>query len=396
MTDRRLTPTIDLMAPHQSLIAQAIESFARPRKIDLNSLKHISDLDPTTRANCEFFLECVEESAELNNLGRIMLENLVKEVILNNRQISQRFQENSFPAIKAPVFILGLPRTGSSYLFNLLGSTQVFRTLRHWETHKIASRKPASLKKLEAGLMLKLMHHLSPGFRTVHEIRLDGPEECTKQLMNGFVCQSFPAIFHIPRYNQFLETADYLPSYKLFQKQLQISGNHGKRWLLKSPIHMQSIDSILSVFPDAKFIHLHRDFDEVLCSVCSLAAAYRCMTSHRLNGPEIGAEVRKYLSRDLANGKAILDANQDKVLNIHYKEIVDHPVQTAKEIFEFVGTNFDESSERAIRKEMGISIPNKYGNHIYRSEDYFPTTSEDPFNKVDGNNPNRGNIATSS
>jgi hypothetical protein len=331
---------------------------------------------PTTRENCEFFLECVDESADLNKLGRIMVENLVKEIIQNHHQISLRLQESSFPAIKDPVIILGLPRTGSSYLFNLLGSTQVFRTLRHWETHKIASRKPAFMKKLEAVLMLKLMHHLSPGFRTVHEIRLEGPEECTKPLMNCFVSQSFPTLFHIPKYNRFLDTADYLPTYELYHQQLQILGDHGKRWLLKSPIHMQSIDSILKVFPTARFIHLHRDFDEVLCSICSLAAAYRCMTSHRLNGREIGSEVKKYLSRDLAKGQAVLDAHQEKVLNIHYKQIVDHPIQTVREIFEFVGCEFNEDSERSLEQEMQVSIPNKYGKHIYRFEDYYPSSDD--------------------
>ena len=377
MTDKRPTPTIDLRNPHQSFIGRTIEAVARPKSLDLASVRHLECLDETTRKNCEFFLECIDESAELNKLGQIMVQGLVKEVIQNHRQISQRLREDQFPAIEAPIFILGLPRTGSTFLFNLLGSSGVLRMLRQWETLKICSRKPAFMKMFEAALMLKLMHHLSPGFRTVQELRLKGPEECTKPLMNCFVSQSFPTLFHIPRYNRFLETADYLPSYQLFGKQLQILGNHGKRWLLKSPIHLQSIDSILEVFPDASFIHLHRDFDEVKCSICSLAAAYRCMTSRRLNGPEIGSEVARYLSRDLAKGQAVLDANREKVLDIHYRQIVDQPIRTAKEVFAFVDCQFTADSERAIQQEMKVSIPNKFGKHIYRVEDYYPSSPND-------------------
>ena len=371
------SPTIDLEHPHRSLIARMVEALPRRRSPDFGALKHVEDLDPVTREHGELFLKCVEDTAELNNLGQLMMSNLVGEIVLNNVRIKREVREQSFPAVTAPVFILGLPRTGSSYLFYLMGSTGVFRTLRHWETHQIGGNKPDFLKKLEAAMMLKLLNHLSPGFRTVHEIRLEGPEECTRPLMNAFVCQSFPAIFHVPGYNRFLDSADYLPTYQLFRDQLQILGNQGRRWLLKSPIHMQSIDSILEVFPDARFIHLHRDFEEAVCSVCSLAAAYRCMTSYRVNGAEIGSEVRKYLTRDLAKGQAVLEANKEKVLDIRYKEIVENPMETVREIFEFVGEQFGEDCERAITEERKISVPNKFGRHIYRVEDYFPgVTSE--------------------
>lgn len=373
MPDNTVTPTIDISRPHRSLVARMVETMRKPRKIVLGSFAHADSLDPTTKAKGEFLLECIEETAELNGLGSLMIENMVKEILRNHHQVAERFRVETFAPIKDPIFILGLPRTGSTYLFNLLGATRKFRTLTHWETHDVASRKPVLLKKAQAAFLLKLMHHLSPGFRTVHEIRLEGPEECTKPILDCFVSQSFPSILHIPRYNDFLDTADYLPTYQFYYKQLQILGCGEKRWLLKTPIHIQSIDSILQVFPDAKFIHLHRDLNEVLGSICSLAAAYRCMTSHRVNGREIGSEVRKFLTRDLAKGKAVLDGNRDKVLDLHYRDIVDQPIGTARKVFDFVGSPYDEGVEQSLRNEMKVSVPNKFGKHVYRFEDYFPT-----------------------
>jgi hypothetical protein len=372
MNDTRPIPTIDLSNPHRSILGRLIEASGKPDITDLSAMKYVESLEPATRAAGEFLLECIHDTAELNHMGSWMVKNIFEESLQNHHQIATLCQSEKLPVIKAPVFILGLPRTGSSYLFNLLGNTQYFRTMRHWETQKIAGRKPDFLKRLEAAAMLKLMQHLSPGFRTVHEIRLDGPEECTRLLLNCFVCQSFPNIFHIPRYNDFLDTADYLPTYRFFNKQLQVLGSHNKRWLLKSPIHMQSVDSILEVFPDAKFIWLHREFEEVVCSICSLAAAYRGMSSYRHIPPEIGKEVRKYLTRDLAKGRAILDSNKDIVLELHYKQIVDQPVKTVKEIFSFVCGHYDDDIEHAVREEMKVSVPDKYGKHIYYEEDYFP------------------------
>jgi hypothetical protein len=365
-------PTIDLSHPHRALLSRIVEATHKPRKLVLDTLPYADALDATTKENCAFLLECIEESAELNRVGSLMIENMVKEILRNHHQVAARFREETFAPIKDPIFILGLPRTGSTFLFNLLGATRRFRTLTHWETYDVATRKPVLLKKIHAAILLKVMHHLAPGFRTVHEIRLEGPEECTKPVLDCFVSQSFPSIFHIPRYNDFLETADYLPTYEFYYKQLQILGSREKRWLLKTPIHIQSIDSILKVFPDAKFIHLHRDLNEVLGSICSLAAAYRCMTSHRVNGREIGNEVRKFLTRDLAKTKAVLDGNPDKVLDLHYRDIVDQPIGTARKIFDFVGSPYDAEVEQSLRDEMKISVPNKFGKHVYRFEDYFP------------------------
>lgn len=365
-------PTIDINHPHRSLLGRIIEAMPEPKPVRLSSMRYVDELSPNVRSAGEFLLECIYDTAELNNMGHWMVRSMFSEILLNHHQVAERFRTETYAEVQVPVFILGLPRTGSTFLFNILGATDRFRTMRHWETQVVASRKPDVLKRFEAAMMLKVMHHLSPGFRTVHEIRLDGPEECTRSLMNCFVSQSFPGIFHIPRYNQFLDTADYLPTYEFFCRQLQVMGSHNRRWLLKSPIHLQSVDSVLRVFPDARFIHLHRDFEEVVCSICPLAAAYRCMTSYRHNGPEIGSEVKKYLTRDLARAQAILDAHKDKVLDLHYRQIVEQPIETAREVFEFVDAEYDESVQSAIRHEVRVSVRNKYGKHVYREEDYFP------------------------
>lgn len=371
MTEKYYPPTIDLKKPHRSLVHRIANLTGGSAKFSIGELRYSKHLDPITRQNGEFLLECINKTADLNALGQHIIKNFFQEVLLNNHQISKRLAETAFPPVKSPIIILGPPRTGSTYLFNLLGSTDIFRTLRNWETHKPASQRPDLFKKIEALFLLKLQHHLAPGLRTIHEQRLEGPEECTKQVLCSFVSQMFPALFHIPDYNEFLETADYLPTYELYYKQLQILGDHGKRWLLKSPIHTQSIDSLLQVFPDAKIIQLERDFEEVLGSICSLSAGFRCMVGDRIDGRAIGREVRKFLVRDTERSQKILAEHPEIVLKIHYRQFIDHPVATIQEIFEFVDAEFSSEAEDRIKSEMKVSVPNKFGRHIYRLEDYF-------------------------
>jgi hypothetical protein len=363
--------TIDLKNPHRPLTYRLVRSLKKPRKIDLNKLKYAEYLDSTTRENGEFLLNCFHETAHLNGFGQVILEQFVNEVLLNNYQINRQLRERTFPAIKAPTFILGMPRTGSTYLFNLLGATRHFRTLRSWETHKVASKRPVPVKKMESHLQIKLLHHFAPGMRTIHEQRVEGPEECSKMLLSRFVSQMFPTMFHLPAYNEFLETADYLPTYVFYKQQLQLLGDHGKPWMLKSPIHTQSLDSILKVFPDAKFIHLQRDFNEVLGSICSLTAAFRSLTSDRLDGREIGREVKKFLTRDNTRADAILNTHRERVLPIPYRDFLSAPLETVSSIFRFVGAELYYGQRTRIKKEMHISVPNKFGKHNSRLTDYF-------------------------
>ena len=96
------------------------------------------------------------------------------------------------------------------------------------------------------------------------------------------------------------------------------------------------------------------------------------MTSHRVNGPEIGTEVRKFLTRDLAKTKAILENHPDQVLHLHYLDIVNLPMDRVRKIFDFVGSPYDDGVEQSLRYEMKVSVPNKSGKHVYRFEDYFP------------------------
>lgn len=372
MSQPALRPTIDIHHPHRSALGRLIEFLPGPPPLKLESIRHVEALPSKVREAGEFLLECLKETAELNKMGRWMVKSLYEESIQNHHEIALRLASQPHAKIRRPLFVLGLPRTGSTYLFNMLGATNAFRTMTHWETQKIASAKPDFLRRFEAKLMLGVMHHMAPGFRTVHEILLDGPEECTRPVMNCFVSQSLPGIFHIPRYNDYLETADYLPTYEFYHKQLQVMGSRGKRWLLKSPIHIQSVDSIIKVFPDALFVNLHRKFEEVVCSVCSLVATYRCIASHRQNGPEIGEQARQYLTRDLAKSKAVLEAHPDKVLNLDFTRIVESPVDTVRQVFEFAGEEFTQGDEASVREEMRASVRYKYGKHVYREEDYFP------------------------
>ena len=363
--------TINLQKPYRSLSHRLVETLSKPKRFDLTDLRYCDHLDPRTRENGEFLLSCINETANLNRLGQGMVKNFFKEVLLNNYQIADRLKAQTFAPVKDPIVILGLPRTGSTYLFNLLGSTRRFRTLRNWETHQAASRKPDSVKRIQALILLRLQNHLAPGLKTIHEQRLEGPEECTKPLLNSFVSQMFPALFHIPAYNDFLETADFLPTYQLYHRQLQILGDHNQRWLLKSPIHTQSIDSLLEVFPDAKIIHLHRDFNEVLGSLCSLTAGFRSLVGDEIEGRAIGREVAKFLARDTARSRAILEAHPEKVFDVHYRDFLDRPIDTIRRIFDLIGREFRKDDELRIRKEIGVSVADKFGRHTYRLEDYF-------------------------
>ena len=109
MSDRAATPTIDLSHPHRSSVARMVEAMSKPRKLALDSLPYADSLDPTTEENCEFLLGCIEDTAELNGVGSLLIENMVKEILRNHHQVAERFRAEKFAPIKDPIFILRIP-----------------------------------------------------------------------------------------------------------------------------------------------------------------------------------------------------------------------------------------------------------------------------------------------
>ncbi|CAI5511462.1 unnamed protein product [Closterium sp. Naga37s-1] len=245
-------------------------------------------------------LKGLEEEARLSAFGRILIWNDVQRLLRYRLQLEdtrRRHPEIEAEKIEAPVFILGLPRTGTTFLFNLLAlDTSLFRSPLTWEVHHMHPPPDATCydtgKRIgETEAFLEGVSALLPSFQALHPVTATGPQECMGLMMYDFTSFAFPTIhFNIPSYFRWYLSSDLTPTYRLLRWQLQYlqwRGPKAPRWLLKCPAHLFSLPSLMAAFPDAKLIFTHRNPLTVLASAHSLIRGVRSIHSDHVDKSEI-------------------------------------------------------------------------------------------------------------
>ena len=285
--------------------------------------------------------------------------------------------------IPAPVIILGLPRTGTTFLFNLLARDPAHRYLRNWETtvSQLPPRKPTAMdrdpRRRIGRFLMRFQDALAPRLKDIHEFRLDGPEECTPLLFQGFATQALSGLFNAPAYARWLNSADRRPTYRHFRKILQtLQWTYpGERWLLKSPDHLGALDALLAAFPDARLIHLHRDPVQAVASWASLKATFRGIYSRHVDAETVGEQILDRLGNDM---DACLQArqrhDQNRFLDLSYRELVANPLSVAERVYGHFGMELSETAQARMDAFLKADRKKKRA-HRYAPEDFGLTAA---------------------
>ena len=273
--------------------------------------------------------------------------------------------------LRGPIFILGLPRTGSTMLHEALALHSALRAPRFWESAFIPKRDPMDLyRALAAAGQITIVNRMAPNLKGIHRLGARLPHECVTIQAHAMRSIQFHAAHRVSAYNRWLQTCDWEPAYRWHARYLKVlqCGGEEARWLLKAPSHMLGLTALDRVYPDAKFIQLHRDPLEVIPSMASLSVALRSAFSEVVDEWEVGRDTADQWSRGLANTLRQRKRNADldaRFIDINYKELLSQPVNVVQRILEFMGlpntTSFGEMLERYLaRNEKG-----RYGRHTY-------------------------------
>jgi len=190
----------------------------------------------------------------------------------------KRYPELRDEEIVAPVFILGLPRSGTTFLHNLLGSDPANRAPRLYELMCPAPKNPAPLatvlREQRCRETLAYQGLLDDDWLAVHPMGAERAEECVFFWELSLLSVVYPANADVPNYQKYLYDRDFTPLYREERAFLQyLQHKEGKRhWILKTPIHVRFLKEVLDVFPDARFVHCHRDTAKIYPSIANMAA----------------------------------------------------------------------------------------------------------------------------
>lgn len=231
----------------------------------------------------EVLVRSLDAEAALNELGRAALTDLIVGFLVNRLEVEHAYAlhpEIDDEVIEAPLFGLGLPRTGSTATSYLIAADRSRRTLRVWEASQpcpppelATERADPRIAAAQAGI--DLTNAMFPDFVGMVPTEAEGPQECLLLLGLALRTQMFEAMARVPGYSDWLLHCDMGPAYRYHRRVLKLLQwrRPPGRWSLRSPAHMHAIDALDAVYPDARFVMTHRDVGEVLPSVCALYAS---------------------------------------------------------------------------------------------------------------------------
>jgi hypothetical protein len=274
--------------------------------------------------------------------------------------------EHAQSRITRPLFVTGLPRTGTTALHRLLVADPAHQGLEMWLCEVPQPRPPRAswaddpvFRYIQAGCE---KHHVAhPEFMGVHYMAADQVEECWQLLRQSMRSVSWECLAHLPSYSAWLSTQDWTGPYRRHRRNLQLIGlpDAGRRWVLKNPSHLFALDALLEVYPDALIIQTHRDPATAIASVCSLAAQASAGWSEVFTGDVVGRDQLELWASGLERFSARrARAEQDggggaRFFDVRYEDLVADPAGTAEAAYACFGLPFTGAAGDAMRALSG-------------------------------------------
>ncbi len=211
----------------------------------------------------------LETEADLTLVGRIAAHRDLTGLLVNRLRLEEdrtRHPEIASRPIAAPIFIVGLPRSGSTLLHHLLGQDPDTRVPQAWEVMYPSPPPTRAAYETDprierAARQLRWLDWLAPDFKAIHPVGARLPLECIAIMSASFRSTRFQTTYNVPSYEAWLAGEDMRPAYAFHRRFLQHLQWRapGVRWVLKAPAHVFSFDALLDTYPDARIVHTHRD-----------------------------------------------------------------------------------------------------------------------------------------
>ena len=336
---------------------------------------------PYYREGLERTVVALNNEAALNDLGQVMQHATISNALIQRLKIVDTYKQHPEIAdevVDGPVVILGLPRTGTTALSQLVAADPQFRSLRTWESQAPTpppeeATQYADPRIAQAAEGIAMIESMFPDFRTMYGGEPEAATECQDLMGMSFRTYHFDGVVRVPGYVQWLMRCDMRETYAFHKSVLKLLQWHCKPnlWHLRTPVHMFALDAFVDAYPNAKFLWSHRDPATVLGSVCSLIAYIRSWSSDRKDPEELGAEQLAWwveaTERAMDFRKKFGD---DRFVDISFADLQTDPVGTVAASYERLGLAFSDTARTQVQEWAGGHRPGQRGRHTYELADY--------------------------
>jgi len=318
-------------------------------------------------------LDSCQDEARLNLIGKIALKVDVLETLcarLKMERDRQLYPNISRQEIREPLFIVGLPRSGTSVLQRLLAADPEHRAPLMWEVRSPSPPTRADEKRRiqQATQSCNFFNWIVPSFRYVHAVGAELPQECVSLMTPTLLSDQFDAMYYVPSYRAWFFRQDLRPAYEYhhrFLQHLQFR-RPARRWILKAPTHMFAIPALLSVYPDALFVQTHRTPVDSMASVSSLVTILRSAFSDAVDPFVVSREAIDYWSATMDKFLPERDRlGNNRICDIQYDEIRREPIRAVRQVYEFFGWSLSHEAEQNMRALVAGQAGRQSANHRY-------------------------------
>ncbi len=337
--------------------------------------------DESLLVGLNLLVDALNSEAKLTETGAARLEGQMTATLANRLRVEDwlaKHPELLDRPIEKPLFVFGLPRTGTTLTINLLSADPTRRCFLRWEAFD--SVPPPRAEELHAGpryqkaqdQMEEALKHM-PHIAAIHYEEGDSPTECQFSMTPSFCAQVYESNANVPSYrNWFLHEADYRPAFRYHKRLLQLlQAEAPGRWTLKNPWHPLFLDALTEVYPDAQLVMNHRDPVDVLGSACSLIKAVRVMFSDQVDLHRIGETFMETFEIMIARQDAYRTKHgADSIYDLHYDEQIRDPIGAMKRLYAHFDEPFSAEAEAAMRSFLAENPKGKFGKHDYMLEEF--------------------------
>jgi hypothetical protein len=340
--------------------------------------------DPSFRPRLDVLLRGLRDEVELSPFGVLGNHSLVVQLLKNRllvEDVWRRHPEIADERVHRPIIICGLPRTGTTHLHNLISADPALRSLPYWESLEpvaVPGEEPDG-RRARTEVAVDTVNAVMPLFPRMHEMTVDHVHEEIQLLAIDFSSMLFETMGPMPSWHDWYRDHDQTPHYRYLYRVLQVLQwlRGPKRWVLKSPQHLEQFGPLRAVFPDATFVVTHRDPVAVVASMITMLAYTARMTVARPDPKAYGAYWMPRLERMLqacARDRELLPA--DQTIDVHFDAFMVDDVATVERIYALAEQPFAPTVRTAMDDFMAAHPRGRHGTIAYDLADFGLDTSE--------------------
>ena len=325
----------------------------------------------------------LDEDAKLTGLGRSIARQEILRLLQNRLQFVDIFKQHPEIAqqeIKKPIFILGMPRTGTTSLHELMALDGQFKVPMSWElAHPFPPPETATYttdpRIAQVDAELARVDKLLPDFRHMHPMGAQLPQECVSLFNYDFASMIFDVQFRVKQYQNWLLEEDMSEVFSNHRRWLQLLQWRcpGDTWVLKSPQYLWNIKDMLVEYPDARVIQTHRDPVKVAVSIASLTATLRSLGSDDISLPEVAqdyVDLMAYGNRKTLVARETGLIPPERIIDIQFSEFRKNPVAMIRKVYDFFELIKKEDSFAAMESFLKAGHESeRHGKHKYSFAD---------------------------